>query len=190
MSSTVRAALAGSSASSQPRGLPVSTAQKRQARVQTLPMSMMVAVPLPQHSPMFGHMDSSQTVASRCSRTMPRTSRVPAAAGQPGAQPGGLAARATVPAPVGAGLDAVPDGGEAGSGAVLLAALRRGSVTTAMPRNSLMRRLFSHGRVDAMQAMHTAKKKPGTRPGNTGGSLSPVGTRRAPFDIRQKSVHP
>ncbi len=45
ISCTVRALLAGSSASSQPCGLPVSTAQKRQARVQTAPMSMMVAVP-------------------------------------------------------------------------------------------------------------------------------------------------
>ena len=71
ISSTVRAAFCGSSASSQPRGLPVSTAQKRQARVQTAPINMMVAVPAFQHSPMFGHLASSQTVASRCSRTMP-----------------------------------------------------------------------------------------------------------------------
>ena len=73
MSCTVRAALAGSSASSQPRGLPVSTAQNRQARVQTSPISISVAVPAFQHSPMFGHLASSQTVASRCSRTAWRT---------------------------------------------------------------------------------------------------------------------
>src|SRR6185436_11294694 len=33
---------------------------------------MIVAVPLFQHSPMFGQMDSSQTVARRCSRTVAR----------------------------------------------------------------------------------------------------------------------
>src|SRR5699024_9629599 len=59
----------GSSGSSQPCGLPVSTAQNLQARVQVSPMIMMVAVPWLQHSPMFGHMDSSHTVANRCSRT-------------------------------------------------------------------------------------------------------------------------
>ena len=62
MSSTVRAAFSGSSGSSQPRGLPVSTAQNRQARVQTAPISISVAVPAFQHSPMFGQCDSSQTV--------------------------------------------------------------------------------------------------------------------------------
>ena len=36
----------------------VYAAQKRQARVQTEPISMMVAVPLDQHSPMFGQCDS------------------------------------------------------------------------------------------------------------------------------------
>ena len=80
MSSTLAATLAGSSASSQPRGLPVSTAQNRQARVQTLPITMMVAVPAFQHSPMFGHLASSQTVASRCSRTVCRTASKPAPA--------------------------------------------------------------------------------------------------------------
>jgi len=73
MSSTVFAVFSGSSGSSQPRGLPVSTAQKRQARVHTSPISMMVAVPAFQHSPMLGHLASSQTVASRCSRTVRRT---------------------------------------------------------------------------------------------------------------------
>ena len=73
MSSTLAATFSGSSASSQPCGLPVSTAQKRQARVHTAPITMMVAVPAFQHSPMFGHLASSHTVASRCSRTVPRT---------------------------------------------------------------------------------------------------------------------
>src|SRR5262245_40404396 len=72
MSSTVRAEFSTSSGSSQPCGLPVSTAQNWQARVQTLPINMIVAVPLFQHSPMFGQMDSSHTVASRCSRTVAR----------------------------------------------------------------------------------------------------------------------
>ena len=69
MISTDSAQCSGSCGSSHPRGLPVSTAQNRQARVQVSPMIMMVAVPWLQHSPMFGHMDSSQTVASLCSRT-------------------------------------------------------------------------------------------------------------------------
>ena len=73
MSSTVRAAFSGSSASSQPRGLPVSTEQKRQARVHTAPISISVAVPAFQHSPMLGHLASSHTVASRCSLTIVRT---------------------------------------------------------------------------------------------------------------------
>src|SRR6185503_15952961 len=72
MSSTVRAEFAGSSESSQPRGFPVSTAQNWHARVQTLPINMIVAVPLFQHSPMLGQIDSSQTVARRCSRTVAR----------------------------------------------------------------------------------------------------------------------
>ncbi len=55
-------------------GLPVSTAQKRQARVQMWPMSMNVAVPRLQHSPMLGHMASSHTVCRRCSLTILRTS--------------------------------------------------------------------------------------------------------------------
>ena len=48
----------------------MSTAQKRQARVHTEPISMMVAVPLDQHSPMFGQWDSWQTVLRRCSPTL------------------------------------------------------------------------------------------------------------------------
>ncbi|MNP50213.1 hypothetical protein D3C76_1444620 [compost metagenome] len=48
----------------------MSTAQKRQARVHTEPISMMVAVPLDQHSPMFGQCDSWHTVLRRCSPTL------------------------------------------------------------------------------------------------------------------------
>jgi hypothetical protein len=81
ISCTVRAAFTGSSASSQPRGLPVSTAQKRQARVQTSPINMIVAVPAFQHSPMLGHLASSQTVARRCSRTVCLTVSKPLPAG-------------------------------------------------------------------------------------------------------------
>jgi len=80
MSSTLRAVFSGSSWSSQPCGLPVSTEQNRQARVHTAPINMMVAVPAFQHSPMFGHLASSHTVASRCSRTMFFTALNPAPA--------------------------------------------------------------------------------------------------------------
>ncbi len=52
----------------------MSTAQNRQARVQTEPSTMIVAVPAFQHSPIFGHIASSQTVDRRCSRTIRRTS--------------------------------------------------------------------------------------------------------------------
>jgi hypothetical protein len=51
--------------------LPLRTAQKRQPRVQTSPRSMKVAVPPPQHSPMFGQRASSQTVWRSRSRRMP-----------------------------------------------------------------------------------------------------------------------
>src|SRR5690606_6861623 len=81
ISCTVRALLMGSSGSSQPRGLPVSTEQKRQARVHTAPISISVAVPAFQHSPMFGHFASSQTVASRCSFTVALTVSNPFPAG-------------------------------------------------------------------------------------------------------------
>jgi hypothetical protein len=73
MSSTERAAFSGSNGSSQPCGLPVSTAQNWHARVQTAPINISVAVPFDQHSPILGHIDSSQTVASRCSRTVALT---------------------------------------------------------------------------------------------------------------------
>ena len=46
------------------------TEQNRQARVHTSPMSIIVAVPALQHSLMFGHFASSQTVANRCCFTM------------------------------------------------------------------------------------------------------------------------
>ena len=49
-----------------PGRLAVVTAQKRQPRVQVSPIIMKVAVPLFQHSPMFGQRASSQTVASFC----------------------------------------------------------------------------------------------------------------------------
>src|SRR5688500_3971504 len=42
----------------------VFTAQKRHPRVQVSPITMNVAVPPSQHSPMFGQRASSQTVAS------------------------------------------------------------------------------------------------------------------------------
>src|SRR5690242_6246723 len=70
MRRTASAACAGSFASSQPFGLPVSTEQKRHARVQTEPINMIVAVPFDQHSPMFGQWDSSQTVLRRFARTV------------------------------------------------------------------------------------------------------------------------
>ncbi len=64
---TAWAVCIGSSKSSQPFGLPVSTEQNLQALVQTEPMSINVAVPALQHSEMFGHMASSQTVLRRLS---------------------------------------------------------------------------------------------------------------------------
>ena len=63
----------GSSASTLP-GSPVSTEQKRQRRVHTLPSIMKVAVPsVPQHSWMLGQRASSHTVWSFCERTISRT---------------------------------------------------------------------------------------------------------------------
>src|SRR5881227_578698 len=109
MSSTVRAAFSGSSGSSQPCGLPVSTEQKRQARVHTDPISIRVAVPAFQHSPMLGHLASSQTVASRCSRTRPLTRAKPAPVGAAGGT-----------------LDAITYGGKALRRQVFLAAPRAG----------------------------------------------------------------
>src|SRR5690625_2400329 len=81
MMRTESATCAGSPGSSQPCGLPVSTAQNLQARVHTDPMIMIVAVPALQHSAIFGHMDSSQTVERLCSRTFARTFSKPSPLG-------------------------------------------------------------------------------------------------------------
>ena len=67
---TARAVLSASAGSSQPCGLPVFTAQNWQARVQTSPINIMVAVPALQHSLILGHLASSQTVAKSLSCTM------------------------------------------------------------------------------------------------------------------------
>ena len=109
MSATLRATFSGSSASSQPRGLPVSTEQKRQARVHTAPISMMVAVPAFQHSPMFGHLASSQTVASRCSMHVAADGGIALAAGRQGLQPARLAGRRRDGWHIGARLLAIAD---------------------------------------------------------------------------------
>jgi hypothetical protein len=67
---TASATRAGSATSSSV-GLPCGTAQYPQARVQTSPRIMKVAVPWCQHSPMFGQRASSQTVFSRSSFIKP-----------------------------------------------------------------------------------------------------------------------
>src|SRR5512139_3182853 len=136
MSCTVRAALAGSSWSSQPCGLPVSTAQKRQARVQTSPISISVAVPAFQHSPMLGHLASSQTVARRCSRTVWRTvsKRWPAGIGarsHDGLRPAGSGAALAV-ALMPSLIAVMP------CGVTYFWPLRAALGTTGMPLNSLM----------------------------------------------------
>src|SRR5690242_7936769 len=51
-------------------GRPVATAQKPQLRVQILPSIIKVAVPSPQHSPIFGQLPLSQIVCSLCSSTI------------------------------------------------------------------------------------------------------------------------
>jgi len=61
MTATASATRRGSSSSFH-SGRPVLTAQKPQARVQVSPRIMTVAVRCSQHSPMLGHMASSQTV--------------------------------------------------------------------------------------------------------------------------------
>ena len=61
MVATCRATRAGSSGSWNV-GLPVLTLQKPQRRVHVSPRIMNVAVPRSQHSPMFGHAASWQTV--------------------------------------------------------------------------------------------------------------------------------
>src|SRR5690606_21139898 len=55
------------------RGLPVATAQKEHERVQILPKIIKVAVPAPQHSPIFGQLPLSQMVCNLCSSTRFRT---------------------------------------------------------------------------------------------------------------------
>src|SRR5689334_2289024 len=52
------------SSQSTSKGLPVATLQKPQLRVQILPSIMNVAVPSPQHSPIFGQLPLSQMVCS------------------------------------------------------------------------------------------------------------------------------
>ena len=54
-------------------GRPVATAQKVQLRVQTFPKIMKVAVPSPQHSPIFGQLPDWQIVCNLYSSTKPRT---------------------------------------------------------------------------------------------------------------------
>src|SRR6476620_5433988 len=68
-----RATFSGSSQSTV-SGLPVFTPQKPQERVQTLPRIMKVAVPSPQHSPMFGQLPEVQIVLSLYLSTRPRSS--------------------------------------------------------------------------------------------------------------------
>ena len=54
-------------------GLPVATAQKEHERVQMLPKIIKVAVPAPQHSPIFGQLPLSQMVCNLCVSTRLRT---------------------------------------------------------------------------------------------------------------------
>ena len=86
------------------------------------PSTMIVAVPAFQHSPMFGHIDSSHTVLRRCSWTMSRVFAKPL--------PDGILARSQAGlSPRGTGCDvlalllAVLDGREAGIRRVLVAPL-------------------------------------------------------------------
>src|SRR6188768_563922 len=69
MSATVRARLAGSSASGG-LGRPCATSQNEQRRVHTSPSTMKVAVPWLKHSWMFGQLASSHTVTRRFSRSL------------------------------------------------------------------------------------------------------------------------
>src|SRR5690606_17306317 len=68
-----RATFSGSSQSTS-SGLPVFTPQKPQERVQTLPKIIKVAVPSPQHSPMFGQLPEVQMVLSLYLSTRPLNS--------------------------------------------------------------------------------------------------------------------
>ena len=74
MRATERATRAGSSGSFHV-GLPVLTLQKPQRRVQVSPRIMNVAVPRSQHSPMFGHAASWQTVCRFSALDRVRSSR-------------------------------------------------------------------------------------------------------------------
>src|SRR6218665_429899 len=61
------------SSTSYSEGFPVATAQNVQLRVHTFPKIIKVAVPAPQHSPMFGQLPLSQMVCNLCLSTNPRT---------------------------------------------------------------------------------------------------------------------
>src|SRR6478736_6086752 len=158
MSSTVAATFAGSSASSQPCGLPVSTAQKRQARVHTLPMTMMVAVPAFQHSPMLGHLASSHTVARRCSRTTARTDSKPLPAASGARNQEGLPASPRRSAPSRArcpSLMAVKP-----CGVRYFSQLRGGCETSGMSLNSATFGTFAMAGVESLQALRRAYVNP------------------------------
>ncbi len=68
-----RATFSGSSQSTV-SGLPVFTPQKPQERVHTFPRIIKVAVPSPQHSPIFGQLPEVQIVFSLYLSTKPRNS--------------------------------------------------------------------------------------------------------------------
>ena len=68
-----RATFSGSSQSTV-SGLPVFTPQKPQERVQIFPKIINVAVPSPQHSPIFGQLPEVQIVLSLYLSTKPRSS--------------------------------------------------------------------------------------------------------------------
>src|SRR5688500_7175236 len=68
-----RATFSGSSQSTV-SGRPVFTPQQPHERVQTFPRIMNVAVPSPQHSPMFGQLPEVQIVLSLYLSTSPRSS--------------------------------------------------------------------------------------------------------------------
>src|SRR6218665_764566 len=68
-----RATFSGSSQSTV-SGLPVFTPQNPQERVHTLPKIINVAVPSPQHSPIFGQLPEVQIVLSLYLSTSPRSS--------------------------------------------------------------------------------------------------------------------
>ncbi len=82
---------------------------------------MMVPVPAFQHSPMLGHLASSQTVARRCSRTTFLTAVNPSPPGARARSQGGLRVEAGGGVAV-ARLDAVPDGRKALGRNIFLAA--------------------------------------------------------------------